>query len=160
MAFALYSTEAVPTTTPASLSPTPAIFVALDQNPLFGVYEPEAGQMGRGSQTQTLGGVVVQDFGVYLQDQRIKIADDNALSQATVDALRSVSAIPGGTYFFTDGYEVWRVAFMRPGGFRAWRNMLFAANGITIYSYEMNLIILEELRMADFGLSLQVVAEI
>lgn len=145
MAFALYSTEAVPTTTPASLSPTPAIFVTLDQDPLFGTYEPEAGQMGRGSQNQTLGGVVVQDFGVCLQDQRIKIAEDNALSQATVDALRSASATAGGEYFFTDGYEVWKVAFLRPGGFRAWRNMLYAANGVTIYSYEINFVVLEEM---------------
>ena len=158
MTFSIYSTEYGPTTTPDTLSPAPAILVTLDQTPLFGTYEPEAGTMGRGSQNQTLGGVVVQDFGVFLQDQRIKIAEDNALSQATVDALRSVSATVGGEYFFTDGYEVWKVAFLRPGGFRAWRNMLYAANGVTIYSYEMNLIVLEELKIADFGLSLQAVA--
>jgi hypothetical protein len=157
MAFSLYSTEATPTTTPETLSPAAATLITLDQDPLFGSYDPEAGTMGRGSQSQTLGGVVVQDFGVCLQDQRIKITDDNALSQATVDSLRSASAIAGGEYFFTDGYEVWKVAFLRPGGFRAWRNMLYAANGVTIYSYEMNLIILEELKLSDFGLSLSVV---
>ena len=143
MAFSLYSTEVAPTTTPEALSPAPLTLITLDQDPLFGTYEPEAGQMGRGSQNPTLGGVVIQDFGVILQDQRIKIAEDNALSQTTVDALRSASAIAGGEYFFTDGYDVWKVAFLRPGGFRAWRNMLFAAKGVTIYSYEINLMVLE-----------------
>lgn len=157
MAFALYSTEATPTTTPETLSPAPLTLVVWDQDPLFGTYDPEAGQMGRGSQNQTLEGVVVQDFGVCLQDQRIKIAEDNALSQTTVDALRSISAIAGGEYFFTDGYEVRKVSFLRPGGFRAWRNMLFAANGETTYSYEIAFIILEELKLSDFGLSLSVV---
>lgn len=155
--FSIYSTEAIPTTTPETLSPAPLTLVTLDQDPLFGSYEPEAGQMGRGSQSQTLGGVVVQDFGVCLQDQRIKIAEDNALGWATVDILRSISAIAGGEYFFTDGYDVWKVAFLRPGGFRAWRNMLYAANGVTVFSYEINFIILEELKLSDFGLSLAAV---
>lgn len=141
--FSFYSTEVAPTTTPETLSPAPLTLITLDQDPLFDTYEPEAGQMGRGSQNPTLGGVVIQDFGVILQDQRIKIAEDNALSQTTVDALRSASAIAGGEYFFTDGYDVWKVAFLRPGGFRAWRNMLFAAKGVTIYSYEINLMVLE-----------------
>lgn len=144
MAFSIYSTEVAATTTPETLSPAPTVLITLDQDPLFGSYDPEAGTMGRGSQNQTLGGVVVQDFGVCLQDQRIKITEDNALSQATVDALRTVSATVGGEYFFTDGYEVWKVAFLRPGGFRAWRNMLYAANGITVYSYEINFVVLEE----------------
>ena len=156
--FSIYSTEATPTTTPETLSPAPLILISLDQDPLFGSYDPEAGQMGRGSVSQTLGGVVVQDFGVCLQDQRIKIAEDNAIGQATVDNLRSISAIAGGEYFFTDGYDVWKVRFLRPGGFRAWRNMLYAANGTIIYSYEINFIILEELKLSDFGLSLAVVA--
>lgn len=145
MAFSVYSTEYGATATPETLAPAPAILITLDQDPLFGTYEPEAGQMGRGSQNQTLGGVVVQDFGVCLQDQRIKITEDNALSQATVDALRTVSATIDGEYYFTDGYDIWRVAFLRPGGFRAWRNMLYAANGVTIYSYEINFVVLEEM---------------
>lgn len=158
MPFTVYSTEYGPATTPETLSPAPLTLITLDQDPLFGTYEPEAGQMGRGSQHPTLGGVVIQDFGVIWQDQRIHIAEDNALSQATVDALRSASAIVGGEYFFTDGYDVWKVAFMRPGGFRAWRNMLFAAKGVTIYSYELNFIVLEESRLSDLGLSLAAVA--
>lgn len=145
MSFSIYSTEYGPSTTPELLAPPPATLVTLDQDPLFGVYDPEAGTMGRGSQNQTLGGVVVQDFGVCLQDQRIKITEDNALSQATVDALRTVSATIDGEYYFTDGYDIWRVAFLRPGGFRAWRNMLYAANGVTIYSYEINFVVLEEM---------------
>jgi len=145
MAFSIYSTEVAATTTPETLSPAPTVLITLDQDPLFGSYDPEAGTMGRGSQNQTLGGVVVQDFGVCLQDQRIKITEDNALSQATVDALRTVSATIDGEYYFTDGYDIWRVAFLRPGGFRAWRNMLYAANGVTIYSYEINFVVLEEM---------------
>lgn len=144
MAFSIYSTEATPTTTPETLSPAPTVLITLDQDPLFGSYEPEAGTMGRGSQNQTLGGVVIQDFGIVLQDQRIKIAENNALSQATVDALRTVSATIDGEYYFTDGYDIWKVAFLRPGGFSARRNMLYAANGITTYSYEINFVVLEE----------------
>lgn len=157
MAFSIYSTEAPPTTTPETLSPAPVTLITLDQASLFGSYDPEAGAMGRGSQSQTLGGVVIQDFGACLQDRRITISEDNALSQATVDGLRTISATVDGEYFFTDGFDVWKVAFLRPGGFRAWRNMLYAANGVTVYSYEMNFIVLEELKLSDCGLSLSVV---
>ena len=49
-----------------------------------------------------------------------------------------------GEYYFTDGHNVWTVRFLRPDGFRYWRNLLFAAHGTDIFSYEINLIIVSK----------------
>jgi len=160
--FAFYSTEIDPTTDPAAADPAPETLVVLDQVPILGDarYELQAGETGRGSVIPTLGGAVVQDFGVVDGDQRISFADSDALSAETVADLRTIHETVDGEYFFTNGYDIWRVRFARPAGFRYRRNLFWAAHGTVIYSYEINLIVAASLRpaVADCGLSLEAVA--
>jgi len=145
MAFAIYSTDIDPTTDPENASPAPADLVVLDQDPIYGEYDEQAGSEGRGSVHQTFGGVVVQDFGAVNGDGRIRISDRDAISDATVLALRELHDTAGGEYYFTDGMDIYKVKFARPDGFKAWKNLLFAAKGYTVYSYELNLIITERM---------------
>jgi len=160
--FAFYSTEIDPTTEPGGADPAPETLVVLDQVPILGDarYDLQAGEIGRGSVIPTLGGAGIQDFGVVDGDQRISFSDSNALSAETVADLRTIHETVDGEYFFTDGYDIWRVRFARPGGFRCWRNLFWAAHGAVIYSYEINLIVVASLlrMVADCGLSLEAVS--
>lgn len=142
MDFAFYSTDIAPTTDPASAYPAPAILVVLDQPPVFGAYELHGGETGRGSLFQTLGGAVVQDFGVFDKDLRISFSENDALSEATVTALEALHETVDGEYYFTNGYNVWRVRFARPGGFRYQRSQFWAEHGQDVWSYEINLIVI------------------
>jgi len=160
--FAFYSTDIDPTTDPANADPAPETLVVLDQVPILGDahYDLMAVETGRGSVIPTLGGVVIQDFGVVDGDQRISFSDSDALGAETVADLRTIHETVDGEYFFTDGYDIWRVRFARPGGFRYRRNLFWAAHGKAIYSYEINLIVTASLLpgVADCGLSLEAVA--
>jgi len=144
MAFALYSTDIIPTTNPAVASPPPASLAVFDQDPIFGEYDFLAGSIGRGSVQQAFGGVIVQDFGGVAGDGRIRIAERDAMSQAVVDSIQTMHDAVDGEYYFTDGIDVRRVKFARPDGFRAWRNLLWAAKDHIIFSYEINLIVIAE----------------
>ena len=142
--FAFYSTDISPTTDPANANPQPATLVVLDQPPYFGEYDLNAGSVGRGSVIDTLGGQVVQDFGVFEADQRISFSEPDALSSATVTALKTLFETVNGEYFFTDGHNVWKVRFARPAGFIFSRNLLFAYHGENVFSYEINLIVVTQ----------------
>ena len=141
--FAFYSTDIAATTDPANADPAPATLVVFDQPPIFGEYEEPGGSRVRGSVIPTLGGVQVQDFGAHVTDGRIRIAEQNALYEATVSALHTIHQA-GAEYFFTDGFNVWRVKFSRPNGFMAWKNLFWKQHGIAVYSYEINLVVLAE----------------
>jgi hypothetical protein len=158
--FALYSIDIDPTTDPANADPAPSGLVVLDQPPLFGAYDPAGGEVGRGSVFQTLGGAVVQDFGVFDQDQRIAFSESDALSEETVAALKSLHDTVDGEYYFTDGYDVWKVRFARPNGFKYRRNLFWAHHEITVYSYEIELIVVAKIytKFRDCNLSLEAVA--
>lgn len=160
--FAFYSTDIDPTTDPANADPAPETLVVLDQVPILGdgLYDLQGGEIGRGSVHQTLGGVVVQDFGVVAGDQRISFSESDALSGDTIAALKAIHETIDGEYFFTDGFDIWRVRFQRPGGFRYRRNLFWAAHGTAIYSYEINLIVTASLcaSVADCALSLEAVS--
>jgi len=142
--FAFYSKDIAPTTDPANASPPPATLVVLDQPPILGdgAYDFHAGEVGRGSVIRTMGGVVVQDFGVVEGDGRIVFSESDALSGATVAALKTLHETVDGEYYFTDGYGVWTVRFARPRGFTYRRNLFWAHQGHEVYSYEINLIVL------------------
>lgn len=144
MAFALYSTDIAPTTDPSSASPSPASLAVFDQDPIFGEYDCLAGTIGRGSVHQTLGGVVIQDFGLLAGDNQIRISERNAMSQTVVDSIQAMHDAIGMQFYFTDGSRVWLVQFARPNGFRAWKNLLWAAGGHIVYSYEISLIVVTE----------------
>mgnify|MGYP006289089647 CR=1 FL=1 len=144
--FAFYSTDIDPTTDPASADPAPATLVVLDQAPILGdgAYDMAAGEIGRGAVIQTLGGVSIQDFGVVEGDRRIVFSDADALSAATVASLRTLHETVDGEYYFTDGFNVWKVRFARPGGFIHRRNLFWAQHGENVFSYEIQLIVVSE----------------
>ena len=134
--FAFYSTEISPTSTPSTASPAPVTLVTLDRDPIpevGGRYDPQAGDIGRGRVFQTLGGVYTQDFDIQVSDNRITMGDDDILSQTTIDSLKTLSV--SGEWFFTDGYEVWKVKFDKPNGLKYRRNLALANSSITRYSY-------------------------
>lgn len=138
--FALYSTDITATTDVASASPQPSQLVLFDQDPLVnGEYDVHAASDKRGTIIPTLGGVFKQDFGYFAQDQVIKISDKDCMSAAHVATLDTMYRSTSGEYYFTDGFDVWKVCFVLPDGFKKWRNMLLAQQGIHLYSYEMAL---------------------
>ena len=141
--FAFYSTDINPTKDPQNADPAPAQLVVLDEEPsVDGTYSQQEGDIGRGGVIKTLGGIVTQDFGIINGDQRITISDRDALTATTIAALKALHETIDGEYWFTDGHDVYKVRFARPNGFRCWRNLLWAAHGLTIYSYEINLIVM------------------
>lgn len=136
--FSFYSTEIDPTTDPANADPAPATIVTLHRDPVVGEYDPMAGGAMRGSVIPTLGGAIIQEYDHQCEDQRIKISDRDAISQTNADTLKAMSA--SGEWYFTDGYDVWKVHFARPRGFVYKRNILVAHSGKTVYSYEIELV--------------------
>ena len=144
--FAFYSTEIDPTVDPASADPAPNILVVLDQPPILGdgMYDFQGGEIGRGSVIPTLGGAVIQDFGVVAKDGRISFSESDALSQPVVTDLKTIHEVVDGEYYFTDGFNVWTVRFIRPGGFVYRKNLYWAQHGQSVYSYEINLIIISQ----------------
>jgi hypothetical protein len=144
--FAFYSTDITPTTDPANADPAPATLVVLDQPPILGdgTYDLQAGEVGRGSVIPTLGSAVIQDFGVVELDGRISFSDSNALTASVVSSLKAIHEVVDGEYYFTDGFNVWTIRFLRPGGFIYRQNLFWAQHGQEIYSYEINLIVISQ----------------
>jgi hypothetical protein len=144
--FAFYSTDIDPTVDPANADPAPETLVVLDQPPILGDgrVDMQIGDAGRGSVIQTLGGAVIQDFGVYEEDGRISFGESDALSADVVDDLQTIHDVVDGEYYFTDGFRVWKVRFARPNGFKARLNLFWAQHDESIYSYEINLIIISQ----------------
>jgi len=161
MDFAFYSTDIDPTTDPANADPAPDTLVVLEDLPTDDgdSYDLHGGEVGRGTVFQTLGGAVVQDFGVFLEDLHLSFSKEKApVSAATISQLKAIHEIIDGEYYFTDGYDVWLVRFLRPGGFRYRRNLYWAYQGQSAYSYEIELIVSAHLKRADCGFNLECVA--
>lgn len=136
--FAFYSTDIEATTDPANAVPAPATLVVLKRDPIIGTYDPQAGNSHRGSVIATLGSAVIQEFTANITDQRIVIKDNDALSETNITNLKTIAA--SGEWYFTDGYDVWKVRFAKPRGFVYTRNILIAHAGETIYNYEVELV--------------------
>ncbi len=136
--FAIYSTEIAATTDPWNASPAPLLLIDLAEEPLLQEYDLNYGSKGRGIRIPTLGGAVDQDFGVVVPDQVIRLAAQNVpLDAEVVSDLEDAYAAVDEQYYFTDTLNVWMCKFVKPDGFKAWRNMLMAANGEDVYSYEI-----------------------
>jgi hypothetical protein len=127
----------------------------LDQDPTHGEYDPAYEWEARGSHLRTLGGMVHQDFGVNEADRVIMLRDEDALTQATYEALKTKYEAVDTDWYFTDGVQTFKVRFSRsPRGFRAWRNMRLWGLGLQLsqpppssyiwYSYEIILRVIEE----------------
>lgn len=140
--FRIYSTDIDATVVPDNASPAPATIIAFDQDPLHSEYSPSGSTQDRGSVVRTLGGSVVQDFGVVASDEIISFSDEDALSSSTVSALSSAYETVDGQWYFTDGYECWKVRFSRnPKGLKTWRNLLFAYHGHHVFSYAIQFLV-------------------
>ena len=140
--FVIYSTEIGPKLDPQTASPAPATMVVFTQDPIpNGTYEEHYGSRGRGSVTKTFSGAVVQDFGYNVKDQMIRITDTSALTQSCVTALDVLFQTQDGEYYFTDGYDAWKVKFLKPNGFKFFRNLMLAYFNQTLFSYEMTLVV-------------------
>lgn len=143
--FRIYSTDIVATLDPDNAVPLPATLIVFDQDPIHANYNPVGSGQARGSAIRTLGGVVIQDFGVNVKDETISFSEVNAISQATVTALKTAYETVDGQWYFTDGYECWKVQFSRnPRGFRAWRSLLFSYHAQHVFSYEIFLLVVSK----------------
>lgn len=143
--FCIYSTEVSPTVDPDNAAIAPDTLIVFDQDPLFGEYDPNGSDQDRGTVIRTLGGVVVQDFGLVEQDGVITLSDTDALEADTVTALKTAYAVVDGQYYFTDGYECWKVQFSRnPKGLKFFRNILAAYHGTHLFSYEIQLLVISK----------------
>lgn len=145
--FVLYSSDATDPLDPDTAStviefPQPAWGV----DPFDSEYEEEPAP-GFGGVAYTLGGVVVQDHGApegLSGGGVIRFSDVDALDAQTYTALRNAYA-QNAWWYFSNGVKTYKVRFSRdPAGFRAWRNIYWASRGLTYYSYEIRLIVLEE----------------
>ncbi len=143
--FVIFSTELGASLTPYDNYNDYVSIVKFDRDPMItGKYDPHTGTTFRGSVIPTLGGVVVQDFGVQIQDQRISISDEGALSLATITAINDMYVVSDAQYYFTDGYDCYKVHFSRPDGFIYRRNLVPAFYNISRFDYEINFVVIEK----------------
>jgi hypothetical protein len=140
--FVIFSTEQGPSVDPQSLVVPLTYMVVLDRDPIVtGSYDPHAGSTVRGSVIPTLGGVVVQDFGPQIQDQRITFSDEACLAQSTITSLIALYELTSTELYFTDGYDCWLVQFARPQGFLHRRNLITSHFAVARYDYEISLVV-------------------
>lgn len=146
--FAFYSTDIAPTTDPAAANPAPATLVVFPQDPIFGdaEFDEARGNTGRGSHMRTLGGMVVQDFGTLAGDGELYITDRKVLVEGTfISDMQALHDTVDGEFYFTEGVRVWKIRFARPGGFKAWRDLLFKIReDVDVWSYEINLLVISK----------------
>ncbi len=149
MQFAIYSTDNID-----PLLATDATFFVLD--PDAGEYDPRFEWEARGSNQQTLGGRVDQDFGFNIKDRKIRIAGEDMLEEVRVPLEIKHQAV-NQDFNFTDGLEVFRVRFSRkPRGFIATLIVDLYKRGIVIsdppplayvrHSYEIILLVDSQLK--------------
>lgn len=142
--FVIFSTELGPALDPYDEYDDYVSIVRFDRDPIAtGSYDDHAGSVMRGSVIPTLGGVVVQDFGVMIQDQRISFSDEAAISEITKEALKTLFEVSSGEYYFTDGYDCWKVKFARPNGFVYKRNLVTSFHNIARFDYSISLVVLD-----------------
>ena len=153
MLFYLYSTD--------DADPAEAATVALawQADTLESEYDPAFEWAGRGSDVPTLGGHVIQDYGVVEQDRKIRCA---GWLEADEAAALEAAYIAGGEYHFTArkqtgvAAEVWKVQFRRvPRGFTAVLEATTFATGRLIsepvaadyerYRYELVLLVVAKI---------------
>ena len=122
-----------------SLAQIPVTFIDLEEEPLSGQYDPNAGSYGRGTRITTLGGAVDQDFGQFAQDGRIALSlTDVQLTSTLITSLKALFEAVATQYYFTDSVNCWKVKFAKPGGLKVYQNLWYkAAASLDVYSLEM-----------------------
>ena len=140
--FRLYSTDVAATLTPSSLGPPPATLVVWDHDPIKSQGIQITPPARRGQVIRTGTGVVYHDHGVVEGDGALTLTgntdDGEWLTAATVAALQAAYAATDTEYYFTDGFNVWRVRFQ---SMSTWRHQFWAEHGIQNFSYEITFII-------------------
>lgn len=140
--FAIFSTEKGQSIAPASLPVLPTTLIVFDRDPIVeGKYDPHAGTLMRGSVIPVLDGVVIQSFGYNIEDQRIAISDEAALSLTTINLLKTAYLTPTTARYFTDGYDCYKFVFSLPDGFLYRRNLVTSWAGVARYDYELSLVL-------------------
>ena len=123
----------------------PGTNIVFDQDPHHGIYEQATSSEDRGSILKTLGGAVIQDFGVFVVDEIIAFSDMDALTQSTITELIAAYVTVDEQWYFTDGYNCWKVQFSRkPRGFDSWRNLIFSENDFHTFSYAVRLLVVSK----------------
>ena len=129
-------------------------------DPIEGEYDPEFEWDGRGSHVTTLGGSVIQDYGVNELDRKIRVAGRD-LNNTLRAELETKYLQPNTEWHFTArkaeavAADVWKVQFRRvPRGFSALLDgPTFAVGrmyqeppdaGYERYRYELVLLVLEK----------------
>ncbi len=130
-------------------------------DPIDGEYDPRFEFDGRGADIVTLGGRVIQDWGLNEKDRKIRIAGKD-LNPTEKSALQTKYETTNGQFYFTARVaaatpaEVWKVQFRRsPAGFVAVLDApMFAVggrysepppSGYERYHYEMVLLVVEKM---------------
>lgn len=143
--FRIFSTEQGASIDPDSLDPAPTTLIEFGEDPDASNYNPVSEASDRGTVFATLGGNTFQDFGVVESDGVIIFSDTASLSQTVVTALKTAYETVDGEFYFTDGYNCWKVRFSRnPKGLKCWRDIFYAAKGKTYFSYSIQLLVVSE----------------
>lgn len=144
--FRLYSTDVAATLTPDALgteTPTPittppATLIKWDHDPIKSQGIQITPPARRGQVIRTGTGVVYHDHGVVDGDGTLAVTGETDagewLTESTVSALRTAYNAANTEYFFTDGFNVWRVRFQSAS---FWRHQFWAEHGIQNFSYEI-----------------------
>lgn len=136
--FRLYSTDVSATVTPDTLAPAPATLIVWDHDPIKSQGIQETPPARRGQVIRTGTSVVYHDHGVVEGDGTLTITgntdDGEWLSASTVAALRTAYVATDTEFFFTDGFNAWRVRFQSAS---FWRHQLWAEHGMQNFSYEI-----------------------
>lgn len=139
--FAIFSTELGPKLKPTLTDGLQKIFIFRKDPIVTGKYDPHAGTTVRGSVIPTFGGVVVQDFGPQIMDQRIAFSDESAIDETDKTNILSLYNLTSRELYFTDGYDCFLVQFSRPDGFIYRRNLASSYFGIPLFDYEIKFIV-------------------
>ena len=142
--FRLYSTDVAATLTPSSLETPPATLIVWDHDPIKSQGLQITPPARRGQVIRTGTGVVYHDHGVVEGDGTLTIAgntdDGEWLSASTVAALRTAYAATDTEFYFTDGFNCWKVRFQAAS---FWRHQFWAEHGMQNFSYEITLLVVE-----------------
>lgn len=148
--FRLFSTDVAATLTPDALgteTPTPittppATLIKWDHDPIRSQGIQETPPARRGQVIRTGTGVVYHDHGVIEGDGTLTVTgntdDGEWLKADTVAALKAAYAATNTEWYFTDGFNAWRVRFQAAS---FWRHQFWAEHGIQNFSYEITFLI-------------------
>jgi hypothetical protein len=136
--FRLYSTDVAATLAPSALEAPPATLIVWDHDPIKSQGLQITPPARRGQVIRTGTSVVYHDHGVVEGDGTLTITgntdDGEWLSASTVAALRTAYAAEDTEWYFTDGFNCWKVRFQ---AMNLWRHQFWAEHGIQNFSYEI-----------------------